>query len=515
MRSGTPTASWIHSLPALAVSSALAYGLAHGRPPFLPPPLFVPGLRTGLEALITLQLILAWQAKWGRLPWTHGYLLGVLLFIRLIFLFFPGGYGFWGFRAGSVMNPWLGILVYGPGAAGLHPAVFQGFLEAGGFVEHRSSLLKIFLLGVWLALLALAFWFIPSTHITRDGFDWIQRTTQPVWHLYVREPLTIGLYRLVFLFAWPRWEMTSFQVIAMLSVLAGVWWALWYALFLREKVKDAAGQGLAWLLAVSSGGMAVLFFGHIEVYPIFLAGMMPVFFFAQRYLNGRGGILPVAAGFSLAFLLHLSAGWLLPAFLILPFCREKTEKPFGEAAQFWGVFAAVMFLFWGGLAFYCYDGGVLQLLARVYEDFNTGPDRAMFLPSWLWFDRARLIDLLNSYVYLSVPVLVLLPITLAALPAGFKRETLFWLAAAGGYFLYSFFFNPDRRFPEDWDLFSGLVLFTILLQIQVLTAPGGDKGEALEQRRSLVYLASMGALGYAAAQVWYHHTIPFIPPAMY
>lgn len=511
MRSGSPTASWIHSFPALAVTSALAYGLAYG----VLAPHFVPGLLTGLEAFITLQLILAWQARTGRISLALLYLLGILLFIRLIFLFFPGSFGFWGFRAGSVMNPGLGALVYGPGVAGLHPTVFQWFLRAGGFVEKRSTVIKCLLLAGWLMLLAAAFWSLPSTHITRDGFDWIQRTTQPVWHLYVREPLTIGLYRLVFLFAWARWEMTSFQVIATLSALAGVWWALWYGLFLREKVKDAAGRGLGWLLAVASGGMSVLFFGHIEVYAIFLAGMMPVFFFTQRYINGQGGIRPVAVSFSIAFLLHLSAGWLLPAFLILPFCREKQENPLGEAAQFGGVFAAVLLLFWGGLAFFCYDGGVLQMLARVYEDFNTGPDRAMFLPSWLWFDRARLLELLNSYVYLSVPCLVLVPIALAVLPAVFNRETFFWLMTAGGYFLYSFFFNPDRRFPEDWDLFSGLALFTILLQVHVLLASGEGKGEALEQRRALVYLAGMGAAGYAAAQVWYHHTVPFVPPTMY
>jgi len=515
MRSGSQTASWIHSFPALVVTSALVYGLVFAVHPAWPNFRFTPGLLAGLEVLITLQLILAWQAKEGRLPIAHLYLLVMLFFIRLIFLFLPGSFGFWGFRAGSVMNPWLGILVCGPGAAGLHPAVFQWFLRGGDFVENFPSFIRIFLFAGWLVLLTVVFWSLPSTHITRDGFDWIQRTTQPVWHLYVREPLTIGLYRLVFLFAWPWWEMTSFRVIATLSVLAGVWWAFWYGWFLREKVPDAAGRWLAWLLAVSSGGMAVLFCGHIEVYAIFLAGVMPVLFFAQRYLNGRGSILPVAVCFSIAFLLHLSAGWLLPAFLILPFCREKPEKPFGEAARFWGVFMAVMVLFWGGLAFFCYEGGVLQLLSRVHEDFNTGPDRAMFLPAWLWFDRVRLLDLLNSYVYLSVPCLLLTPLTLAVLPSSFKKETIFWALLAGGYFLYSFFFNPDRRFPEDWDLFSGLVLFTALLQVHVWLSPAGGKNEALEHRPALVYLASMGALGYAAAQVWYHHTVPFIPPTLY
>ena len=29
--------------------------------------------------------------------------------------------------------------------------------------------------------------------------DWILRTSRPVWHLYLREPLTIGLYRAVYL----------------------------------------------------------------------------------------------------------------------------------------------------------------------------------------------------------------------------------------------------------------------------------------------------------------------------
>lgn len=495
-------------------------------------------LLAALEGVLILQLMAAWKDRFDRLPYTHLYLFLAIFFLRIVFRLTQEPGVLWALRAGSVHTLHLGFIGYVCMAA-LHPAAYEGIQR----LSRRYALWPTFYryagFSAFLVCFALACFQFRSYHITRDGFDWIERATLPVWQTYIREPLTIGLYRLFFLLAWERWEITSFQAIGTLSICAGIWWAVWLRLFTEKKWVDGFDRLLTWMLFASSGGMLVLFFAHIEVYPVFIAGLMPAFYFADRYLRGKRSVVFAGIFFSIAFLLHLSAGWLLPAFLLLPWFRNE-KNWLGDIGRFLGAFGLIQILFWGCLMAIYYEGSPVLLLERLYEQFHVGPDRAMFLPQWSWFISYHLLDLLNVYLYYSLPCFLLIPVCVMRLPTRINRENGFWIATAGGYFFYTFFWNADRGYPEDWDLFSPITLLIVLLFLQLLLPSAMEKSEQstysanrlggdspspsvgsekhvelmdfADFLRSLIYIAAVGTFVFSCSQVYFHHIIPFIPP---
>ncbi|MGC9329823.1 MAG: hypothetical protein ACP5I1_19465, partial [Candidatus Hinthialibacter sp.] len=252
------------------------------------------------------------------------------------------------------------------------------------------------------------------------------------------------------------------------------------------------------------------------VYPLFIAVLAPALYYAYRYREGESGIFPAAAWFSLAFLLHLSAAWLLAAFLLLPLVKKERGNWKRDALIFIGVFGVIQSAFWIYLIAAHYGGGLERFWARMHETFFVGPDRAMFLPSWAWLHSGHFLDLLNAYLYYSIPAVLLAPLAFGRLRSCWNRETAFWLTAAGGYFLYTFFWNPDRGYPEDWDLFSPFTPLLVLTILHLLL-PGSDESSDKSNskndfRRSLAYLAAVGCFVFSCSQIYYHHIVPFVPP---
>ncbi|RJP24625.1 MAG: hypothetical protein C4527_18430 [Candidatus Omnitrophota bacterium] len=475
---------------------------------------------TVLEAILALQLILAWTRRHDRFSIPIIYLFSFLYCFRILYSQAQQTSAFWGLRAAEAHNPFLGFLWYGIGIVLLHPTAFSFFHHGCQQITAWEKWKKTLGLAGWLLALAVCFYFFFSQHITRDGADWILRTTKPVWHLYMREPLTIGLYRWIFLAANHITYVSSYQVISFLSIISGIWSLFWLHRLFQCMTPDFFSRFVGWLLTLASGGMMSLFFGHVEVYPIFLTGLVPALFYAVEYQHGNRSIMPAAVLFSIAFLLHLSAGWLLPAFFLLPFLNDRSDHRLRDFCIFGGTFTVVQILWWGGLLVFFYDSDWFRMLARLRETFFVGPDRAMFLPYWAWLDSFHLWGLFNEYLYLTVPGCMLTPIVLRAFLINRNRESLFWFLLFAGYFLYTFFWNPDRGFPEDWDLFSPLVPLLLLFQFHVLLLAnvrrrnGSTIPETADRHHSTslayLYIAAFSALPFVFAQIWYHHSVPFI-----
>ncbi len=473
-----------------------------------------------LEGVLILQLLLAWReiSKESFIPYL--YLFAAFFCVRVAYRVAQTMSVFWWLRAAEVHNLFIGFLWYSLGIVLLHPKAFFFAQRIADDVANLSKNRKrIYLIG-WFILLALLFWGFKSKHITRDGADWILRTGKPVWHLYMREPLTIGLYRWVFLAVKPLVYVNTYQVISTLSIISGLWCLGWMHRLVQQQYSDAFKVFLAWLLMLSSGGMKILFFGHVEVYPVFIAGLIPTCYYAQEYFHGRKSVYPAAICFSVTFLLHLSAGWLLPAFFLLPLLKERYFKnAFSDVLRFVLIFVMAQIFWWGGLLLFCYQADIQQMLARLHQTFFVGPDRAMFLPLWAWFQGFHLWALFNEYLYLSVSGCVLMPIMLFYFLRTMNRAMFFWFVLFAGYFVYTFFWNPDRGFPEDWDLFSPLVPLLFLFQLQLMRDKYEDEensshlpkvnGLRMHERFRFVYIASLGALPFVCAQIWYHHIVPF------
>lgn len=457
-----------------------------------------------LEGILFFLLYLAWEEDSTVKSLPLRYLFIALFLFRFLYRLYTPGDVMWAFQGSGVRSLSLSFCWYAIGVALLHPSAFRLFQTPvkSVFFSRPAKMTTAFLGAI---LLGWLFWTFKSAYITRDGFDWIKRATEPVWHLYLREPLTIGLHRIIFIFGWKYFEMTSYTGIALLSVISGVWSIFWLAFLIRDSIETSLSRRIAWLLPLSSGGFCILLFGHIEVYPVFMAGLLPTFFFAQRYLKEQSAIWPVSLCFSITFVLHLSTGWLIPAFLSLPFILNKNWKQ--DLSAFWGIFVILQAAFWSFLLFGSYDGSIVKLLSRLHDDFNVGPDKAMFIPWYAVWDFRHILDMLNDYLYISASGLLLLPFSIHLFYKHFSRQYLFWGLLLSGFFFYSIFWNPDRMFPEDWDLFSLLGLLLSLFNMQILLSSDRDC-------KPIIYIAAIGILPFVLIQIWFHHVISFVPAGL-
>ncbi len=481
------------------------------------------GLMALLEGVLFLQVVGAWAITKRRLSLDWVLLFALLYFFRLVFRGQSEMPSMWCLRVSQVHSPPLGFIWYAIGIVGLHPQVLSLLRERFNRPAPPAPTRRWVQIAVCGALLLTLFWALRSTNWSRDGVDWILRTQEPVWYLYMREPLTIGLYRALYLALQPVFRLSSLTVIALISVVSGVWSLFWFDRLFREAFRDGFSVFVGWLTIAASGGMLLLFLGHIEVYPVFVAGLAPCLYTARGYMAGERGIVGVGLCFSILFLLHLSAAWLLPGFLLLPFLRCERRAPWKDLAIFAGLFAVVQLSFWGLLLQTYYGGDVKEMAERMYVTFFVGLDRAMFLPATAILHPRHISDLLNEYFYLSPLAAFLLPFALLSLVRARQRASLFWLILFVGYFSYTICWNPDRGFPEDWDLFSPLVPLALFMPLHLLSIreDGRDVTQPTEGQLSfrwtsdragfvdVIYLAAAGTLPYVCAQVWYHHTVLF------
>jgi hypothetical protein len=459
-----------------------------------------------VQALITILLLMAWKEKKQRFNFSVGFILLAIFFFRLVFRSALVQQPSWGFRAGTIATPFINSIEYILILC-LHPTSFDWFQKTVKTFHQMKTSIQIAFACLTITALTILFSLFSSNHITRDGLDWIQRAVNDNWYEYIREPLTIGMYTFGSYIGWNLFGATSYQVIQSLSIMAGIWFFIWLFAFTFEKFLETIDKILTTFLVVSSGGLFVLFFGHIEVYPIFIAGILPSFYFAQRYLNNKNGILYVGTSFSLALLLHLSAGWLIPAFFLLPFIH-KNNKKFHDLFSLTISFFTIQLIFWLLLFIFAYQASFQRIFSELHEQFFVGPDRGMFIPLQSVFSWFHIEDMMNEYLYLSIPCCILVPIVIVKLFKSLNNETLFYGTAALGYLIYSLLWNYDRGFPEDWDLFSPLVLFILLFQIQVLLMNPTNQDEK-ENNRIILYITTLGTLYFSILQIIFHHTIPF------
>jgi len=123
--------------------------------------------------------------------------------------------------------------------------------------------------------------------------------------------------------------------------------------------------------------------------------------------------------------------------------------------------------FWLFVLQYGYLGDHRALWDHFWSDevMYVGTDAAMFrkVDAFLSFEYYRI--MLNEYFYMMPGVFLLIAVLAGAFPRCKSGDSWDrWLLVAGGfYFLYTIVWNPDRHFPADWDLFSGLTIPAVLI----------------------------------------------------
>jgi tetratricopeptide (TPR) repeat protein len=211
------------------------------------------------------------------------------------------------------------------------------------------------------------------------------------------------------------------SVITFFSIAAG---ALYVLLAVRAAgllcdEDDAAEAKRLAAAALLSGGFAALFFGCGGNVPIALVGEIAFLTEAMRFLRGRGGLVRCSVFLAVAILSHLSAAFLIPAFVYL--LARGLRLPGARRGPIAAGAAFILILAAGGI--------IPALIARQY---GTGHSSTLSLR--FAFDWAAASNVLNSLLIIgpaSVAAVLLLIVRAgrasAETPRGAAREELSFL----------------------------------------------------------------------------------------
>lgn len=325
-------------------------------------------------------------------------------------------------------------------------------------------------------------WLIRSQNLSPDGYDWLKHSVYPGnWSRYLREPMGTYLFHL-WVWAGMDWfHLAPYVSITLLTIVCGMA-STWLLIRVLRGLFPPEWRGWMLALFLTTFGYIQIFAGNIEIYALLFTALMAFLRAAQRYWDGKGSAAAAGALFGVLFCVHLSAGWWLPAFLALPFVKRSGIRGQGPAWRDFAAmttwFAAVTAAFWTFVLARGYGWDFGAMWAHFWSDqvMLVGTDAAMFRPLGDYATFDYYMTMINEYFYMMPGGCVLL----AALAAGYRRPARpdaagwWFLSMTALYLAYSLTWRPDRHFPADWDLFSGLTvpaLFSLGLLLAKLRAP--------------------------------------------
>jgi len=247
----------------------------------------------------------------------------------------------------------------------------------------------------------------------------------------------------------PKWGIRGPQVMAAISILAGIGflYVLWR--FPRRLWEDSADRTTARAMLILSGTTA-LYFGYIETYALPCAAMTAVLLAGETFRRGKCGFAPVIICFIIALGTHFLTVILYPALVMLGIAARKKQRIYPALIGALGLATAV----WGYMIF-------------TGEDVVRGTmGHAVFVPlfadpplNYGLFSGSHLLDMINLLCLIAPGVMVAAPLLLArgtAMPK--NAHDYFWPLAVIVPFGIIFLLDPKLGMARDWDLFSlGLI----------------------------------------------------------
>ncbi|MFH1738470.1 MAG: hypothetical protein ABIH23_05635 [bacterium] len=394
----------------------------------------------------------------------------------------------------------------------LHPAVETMFYDTlwKGVCELGRRGYWTTKIWITIPVLLLFLWPFHSQNLSPDGYDWLVHSIHPGhWIRYLREPFGTMTFRGVTLMGIWVGGLAPMLSIGLTTYLCGFASValLWGCL---GRVCEEKEERFLWLLAaLASCGFTQLFIGNIEIYAILMVAFTLFLLTALRYLDDAGEPIWVGFAFAILFVTHLSAGWWIPAFLLLPVIRNRgmnTRKRNGlndtiDLAES-SALPVLLFVLW--LLWYGYGADPDRMWDHFWgpQVMQVGADGAMFRTVSEMVSSPIILTMVNEYFYLSPIVcgLLLFMVCRLCLPR-LNRDVSFFGLLAGPYLLYSVVWRPDRKFPLDWDIFSGLTVPALLFLLVCLRQAIEDGETRARIIRPLVtFSASLAIL-----QTLYNH----------
>lgn len=220
-------------------------------------------------------------------------------------------------------------------------------------------------------------WFWRTQHYTGgDSGQW-DRTIYEGWWLQRRQMLSFAAMQLSFRLTNAAFGWTSMMAIGLVSCLSGALGVVILWRMLRERA------GWAWvLLAASTAGFTVIYYGHVETYAMSVTAMLLHLLAMQRALEGRWAPWSIAATFALTLFFHLIAIFLLPAAVAAAILETRRRR---LGARGWAAMAlaaspvlVVWFVGFSGFVTAGFDDAVK-------EEFFVVPPSQLVLRPWLAF----------------------------------------------------------------------------------------------------------------------------------
>ncbi|MBZ0256811.1 hypothetical protein K8I31_12165 [bacterium] len=316
------------------------------------------------------------------------------------------------------------------------------------------------------ACAGLILWLARSQNVSLDGFDWLKFTTIPKhWVLYLREPLGLLIFRAASYWGMKILHWDTYCSITVVTIVCGL-----ITTFLLSRVvgwlvaKPFSAPVL--LLTLSCCGYTQVFAGNIEIYAVLHAGLAIFLYAVMRYARNEWPAWAPGLAFGVLFCIHLSAGWWIPAFLLLPLMKHYKQganaHSLRDAILLFAAALLFVILFWIFILQHGYSGDLVRMYHHFFSDqvMYVGTDAAMFRPVRDFASPDYYLTMANEYFYLVAACVLLLPVFII----GFRRldiwdPALVWIGCLAVFYLtYSITWRPDRLFPIDWDLFSGLTI---------------------------------------------------------
>lgn len=286
-----------------------------------------------------------------------------------------------------------------------------------------------------------------------------------------------------------------------------------------------------WLLIASTLGITQMALGHIELYPLLIAGMVGTIYAGLGAMEGRWSPAWPSIIFAIVLAGHLSAIFILPALLAMLWLRAVPEgRLLGPVDRPVLAQGCLHLLGWGllihgplwlGLMVGLERPTPLGIVAAVGGSLNTGSENLTFIgsdaPTLVAQIRQilgaeNLFKVFQALFYLAGGTLLACIAALFARAFGWRpaqqagrpdpRTAAALWVAFGGYFFYTLTWHADWLWMEDWDLFSGIAPLALYLALRMLMPARGVTRVPFH----LLAPAAVFALALSVSQHEYNHT---------
>jgi tetratricopeptide (TPR) repeat protein len=367
------------------------------------------------------------------------------------------------------------------------------YKSAAGAIVNLSKKFQSLPLVVRLIVIAIisgAIFYIFRVHVHSlgDGYQRIYQVEKGYWY-YNTEPLDFFLHELLFrllmLFGIVSGELSY----TILSIVSGIVFVL--TVYLIKFPDDTRSENIVLikLIAVSLGGMQ-MFFGYVESYTFFYLFALLFLLWAVRFLLSKKGLITASILLALAMASHITAGFLLPAFIYLIWFNLKKIRPKSFVPKYLPIIIVLLVILG-------HIGAEIRL--KYFEDVYTSSFAAGILPIYSYskysvLSAIHLYDIINQLLLITPAALVLKIYFLTDLKFDSDKKDLnrFLGILILCAFLVLLLVDPKLGYARDWDLFS-ISAAALGLSVVILLA-AGLKASGRLNRYSVFVIVSLSFL---------------------